>query len=189
VEDYSRCPTCAFSRETVDGDSATINRDSEVEQRQRGPCLLGLSSLRHSRDCCTPSRRENRAEQRRCRTCRDSEHFREAIVFCLSRRCSNKVEEPLAYRKIESDQECGADRGGATIATGSRDRPLHPINQAALDVSTNEGVQPELAAEVVVDRASGHIRRRRQLPDGHLVEYARAELPNGSERQPSLWGG
>ena len=109
------------------------------------------------------------------------------------------MKKPLGHGKVEFDQKRGADRGGssgraadrgaATIASGSRNRPCHLIKKAAaLDISTNEGIQTELAAEVVIDRTSGHVRRR-QLPDRHVVECARAELPNGTAASAKVsWG-
>jgi hypothetical protein len=74
------------------------------------------------------------------------------------------------------DQQRGGH--GRRAVRGHREGPFHPVEQSLLDVLPHEGVEPQLAAEVVVERAGGDIRRRGQLADRHLVERARTELPD-----------
>ena len=90
-------------------------------------------------------------------------------------------------RTAKSSPTSNADVTAAERSRG-RDRALHPVQQAPFDVLAHEGVQPELAPEVVVERARGDLRRRRQLGDRDLVERARAELLDRGEGQPSLGG-
>jgi hypothetical protein len=100
------------------------------------------------------------------------------------------MEEAFTYGEVEPDQQRGPHGGGAIrLIPGCRDRALHPVQQAPLDVLPHEGVQPELAAEVVVERAGGDLRRRRQLADRHLVERPCPELLDRGQREPALRGG
>jgi hypothetical protein len=103
-------------------------------------------------------------------------------------RISQEPEEPLPDGEVQSDEQCGP-HGCRGFRPRARDRAFHPVEQASFDVCSHDGVEPELVAEVVVERAGGDRRRRCQLDDRDLVEGTHAELPDGGEREPALRGG
>ena len=110
-----------------------------------------------------------------------AEQLGQTVVLRPRRRFTEDAEEPLAHGEVEPDDQRGLHRCG-TIGLRRRcgDGALHPIEQPLLDVVTHEGVQPELAAEVVVQRARRDVGVRRELADGHLVERLCPELPTAA---------
>jgi hypothetical protein len=98
------------------------------------------------------------------------------------------AEEALAHGEVKTDHQRGHHGRGAIQGGGCRDRALHPVEQAPLDVVPHEVVQPELAAEVVVEHARCDIRRCRQLADGDVVERTFPQLLDSREGKPALRG-
>ena len=99
------------------------------------------------------------------------------------------AEEVLAHAEVETDHQRAHHGRGAIQVDGCRDRALHPIEQAPLDVVPHEVVQPEFAPEVVVEHARRDIRRCRQLADRDVVERTFPELLDSREGKPALRGG
>lgn len=151
--------------------AARSGRDSEFKREQCSPSIRWLKTFGNRRERCPPRSREHAAENGRCGSRARAQHVGQPVPLRSRGRCSQQVEEIFPNGEIEPDQQCGLDGRRAVclfLACGSG--TLHPIKKAPLDILPNEGVQPELAVEVVVDRTGGDVRRRRQLADGDLIE-------------------
>lgn len=117
---------------------------------------LRVRAVGYGRQCSPPGRRKYTPKHGRIR--RRSEHFSEPVTICPSGRLLKDSEETLAYSEVKPDKERGPHRGGSIWSVGRR-RTLHAIQQTSLYVGSDELVQPELAAEVVIERARRHFGR------------------------------
>ena len=148
--------------------------------------LLRVRTFGDGHERRPPGSRENPAENRgrggRART----QQVGEAVMFGSRRWVAQDAEEALAHGEVETDHQRGHHGRGAIHGGGCRYRALHPVEKAPLDVVPHEVVQPELAAEVVVEGARRDIRRCRQLADRDVVERTFPELLHSRERKPAL---
>jgi hypothetical protein len=93
--------------------------------------------------------------------------------------------EPGSDRVVERDHQRGDAVVGLEVQAG-RECALDPVHDPLLDVGAHERVQPELGAEVVVQRPGRRLRRGGQRPD---VDVLVTGLPEGVQRrqhEPSL---
>ena len=74
------------------------------------------------------------------------------------------------------------------IRPAGRGSAFHSIQQSALYIGSDELVQPELAAEVVIERASSHLGRCRQFADCDLIKGACSEGSHRREDESALRG-
>ena len=94
--------------------------------------------------------------------------------------------EALIRREVEADEQGAAHRGRGAVGGASRGRAFHAVEEAPLCLGSDEAVEAELAAEVVVQRACGHPGRGRHLGDVDGVEASLSELLERAEREPAL---
>ena len=167
--------------------AAAVARGHLGASRNRSAGLLRLRTFGDRCECRSPRRREDPAEKWWRRGGARAEHLGQPVMVRARRRVSQDPEEALAHREVQPDQQRGRHGCRAIrLRPRGRDGALHAVQEAPFDVLTHEGVEPELAPEMVVERTRGDARRRRQLGDRDLVERARPELLDRGERQPAL---
>ncbi len=93
--------------------------------------------------------------------------------------------EPGPHHVVERDQQGRDPVVGLEMEAGG-ERALDPVHDPLLDVGAHERVQPELRAEVVIQRSGGRVRGRGQRPDMNVLVAGRAERFERSEHEPAL---